>query len=138
MSSDRNLIHAWRRSVNGTILEYNGDLGADYDECVDVPNNWCRYRGSAESYGNANELDFSADCEWIANAPDNHPQPGDIVIWTGYPADPNFGHCAVALRGCTQDKIRAESQNWPDGSNCHTVIFTYQGVAGWWHLRNES
>lgn len=125
-------VHKWRQTVNGRILDHNGDLGYDYDECVDVPNSWRRYQGLPESYGNANQLNYSGDCTFTVNMPSNRPSPGDIVLWSGYPADPNYGHTAVALWGCNLNKIRAQSQNWPDGSDCHTVIFTYQGVWGWW------
>jgi hypothetical protein len=136
-------IYAWRQTVDGRILDHNGSLGYDYDQCVDVPNNWAVHIGIQESYGNAKDLDYSHDCDWIDNGPSNHPMPGDIVIWKGYPADPAYGHVAVALHGCTDLRLRCESQNWPDFSNCHAVIFGtqpptgdgYQGVAGWFHPR---
>jgi len=135
MTEQHYYVHAYRQQVQGKVLDHNGDLGYDYDECVDVANGWARYIGIGESYGNANQLNYSTDCEWIPNGPKNHPVPGDIVIWTGYPADRQYGHVAVALHGCTSMKLRCLSQNWPDGAPCGVVIFSYEGVSGWWHPR---
>jgi len=132
MSAD---IYKFRQLVQGWVLDHNGNLGYDYDECVDVPNTFARWLGQPESYGNANTLDYSSWCDWVDNSPTNHPPAGGIVIWTGYPADPTYGHVAVALRRCDEWKIRALSQNWPDGAPCGVVIFTYEGVAGWWAPR---
>lgn len=131
-------VHSYRQQVQGKVLDHNGDLGYDYDECVDVANGWATYIGIAESYGNANDLNYSHDCDWIENAPANYPHPGAIVIWDGYPADPRFGHVAVALHGCSVHRLRVLSQNFPDGSPCEVKIFSsYEGVKGWWHPRDR-
>jgi hypothetical protein len=127
-------VHSYRQFAQGRVLNHNGDLGYDYDECVDVPNGWAMFAGFNESYGNANSLKFRPDAVWIPNTPTGVPAPGDIVIWTAYPADPLYGHVAVALHGCTEQQVRALSQNFPDGSPCECKLFTYQGVAGWWHV----
>jgi len=135
MTEQHYYVHAWRQTVQGRVLDHNGDLGYNYGECVDVANSWARYIGIGESYGNANQLNYSADCDWVVNTPEAVPVPGDIVIWTAYPADPRYGHVAVSLHYCNLWKIRAQSQNWPDGSPCVVVIFSYEGVSGWWHPR---
>lgn len=114
-------------------MDHNGDLGVDYDECVDMANTWAKTIGIAESYGNADTLNYAPACDWIANEPENHPVPGDIVIFKGGAFDPVFGHVALALYYCTAQRLRVFNQNFPDGSPCHVSLFDYSNCLGWWH-----
>lgn len=127
-------VGEWRRRLP-RILDHNGNLDYDYGQCVDVLNNWAVHNGIPEAWGNAIDLDYSSSCDFIDNAPTNVPVAGDMVIWNGFPADARYGHCAVALHGCNMYKLRAESQDFPYGSDLGPVIFTYEGVKGWWHRR---
>jgi hypothetical protein len=134
-SGPRYSIHKFRQEVQGTIPDHDGTLGIDYDECVDGANTWAWVIGIEQHVGNANELDYSADCDWVANEPTNFPVPGDIVVWTGWPADVRYGHIAEALWGCSEFRLRTLDVNWPDGSGYRVNIHSYEGVKGWWHPR---
>jgi hypothetical protein len=127
--------HAFRMRWQGKLMPYNGDLSYDPGQCVDVANMWAKYIGIHESYGNANTLNYSRDCDWVPNTPTAVPKPGDIVIWNGYPADSQYGHVALNIFGSNVHQLRCLSQNWPEGSPVHVVLFGYQGVHGWWSPR---
>lgn len=77
----------------------------------------------------------------IANAKDNAPQKGDVVIWKQTASLP-FGHIAIANEG-DPNRFSSMDQNWPlegytdkNGNfigtgKCHIQEHKYTGVAGW-------
>lgn len=109
-------------------------------QCVDVQLAWCdwlrvpHFPGVPGAGWHAGM--YIPGWAWLANSPNNIPQPGDVVIWGRSPTLP-WGHEGVYLRGDVMHLITFD-QNWPYNSPCHEQGHTYGGVAGWfrplvWH-----
>jgi hypothetical protein len=69
--------------------------------------------------------------ERVKRTKDNFPLPGDIVIWFWIYG--GTGHIAVALEGCTKEKLIVLTQNDPGGSEVGEREYSYNHVVGWLH-----
>jgi CHAP domain-containing protein len=111
-------------------VDYDGYYG---DQCVDLAQVFNRlYKApflsgaSAKDIWNTYPKDFY---DRIANAPDNFPQEGDLIIWgTGLGPD---GHIAIATKDADINRFKSFDQNFPFNSACHLQEHNYTGVLGW-------
>lgn len=129
-------VNAW----NHRFLDYDHAYGP---QCVDLADQYIKdvwglpvffVTGAVDMYGHD-----PAHIEWFANDvgnPNQHPIPGDIVIWhqdqvVGVGV---HGHVDVFVSG-NGYAFTGFDQNWPVGSTCHLQAHTYEGVKGWGRLR---
>lgn len=132
-------------TFNDFVSTWNG-RGADFDgwygdQCVDLfnyynrdvvgaPFVWCNY--ASELWDNAMNAAPGYYIQ-IKNAPGNHPEAGDVVIWRGNGHHTGAaGHVAIAT-GNFDGEYEFESfdQNWPTGSLPHHQWHDYYDVIGW-------
>lgn len=73
--------------------------------------------------------------EKITNTPDNHPEPGDIVLWDTTIGP--YGHVAICW-DATTDSFNSFDANWPVGSLPHIQHHDYYGVAGWLRAKPQA
>lgn len=101
-------------------------------QCVDLVQLWARVIGSPRFTGNAKDI-FNQQGSYyaqIVNTPDNFPQGGDIVIWSGdYNGGP--GHCGIATGNGDEKTFDCFEQNDPTGVDCRVTTYNYQHVLGW-------
>lgn len=130
MTNLQQFINTW----NTRWCDYDGAFG---DQCVDLADFFARDVCAAPLFFVPTAADIWSDYPTthyarIANDPEAVPVPGDIIIWhqdaaigTG-PA----GHIGI----CTDANLSALlafSQNYPTGSPCLVLSFSYEGVTGW-------
>lgn len=126
-------------------------VAASVNKCIDLnePPGDCQCVALADAWANDQGLPLPlvADAKdfvgaivpgwtWIANTPDNQPQPGDLVVWdTRIGVD---GHIALCTGPVGPVMFTSLDQNWvnsgPNGSPAVHVDHNYFGVAGWLRL----
>lgn len=119
------------------IFDLLNNVGVDFDhafgdQCVD----WAQiinrfYKATVLTGANASDIWNTypqAFYTRIDNAPDNHPQLGDIIIWEGVP-----GHIAVSTNDADTNQFKSYDQNFPTGSPVHLQEHNYTNpkVLGW-------
>lgn len=72
----------------------------------------------------------------IDNAPNNHPEAGDIVIWSNK-AGGGYGHIAICIKADTIS-FTSFDQNYPTGSACQECTHNYTHVLGWFKKKGAS
>lgn len=138
-----------QQSAEGKGIDYDGWYG---DQCVDEMNQYLKdvcgisspiqaFPGQTayEIYQKANNSLFDK-IDNNPNDPNQIPSYGDIIFWkaniSGVTED--AGHVAVFLRGqAGVNKFTSLDQNYPTGSLVHEQEHTFQGVAGWLHLKTQ-
>lgn len=117
---------------NGQGVDFDGYAG---DQCVDLVQFYNRDVVAAPRLtGNAADIWDTypqANYDRIDNAPDNFPQPGDIVIWNRNVGGGN-GHIDVC-QTADANSFTGLDQNWPTGSVSHFQQHDYANVLGWLH-----
>lgn len=120
---------------NGKKVEYHSYSSNSKFQCVDLVNQWIDEGLGLEAIIGTNAIGFPGKAvemgwEWIPNFPEGIPDPGDLIVYEG-----QYGHIDIALEGCTIDKIKAFSQNYPTGSPCviRTSNYLKPKCIGWLH-----
>lgn len=72
----------------------------------------------------------------IDNAPNNHPNPGDIVLWDNK-AGGGYGHIAICIKA-DANSFTSFDQNYPVGSPCSQWTHNYTHVFGWFTPKGAS
>ncbi len=121
----------------GQGVDFDGYYG---DQCVDEVQFYNRdvigapsLTGNAADIWNTYPQDFY---DRIDNAPDNFPQFGDIVIWSGN-LNGGPGHIAIAIAGNVNTFLSLD-QNWVKGDPCKGVNHDYGNVLGFLRPKNAS
>lgn len=114
------------------LNKFNNFDGAYGPQCVDIIKQYFKdMLGINPITGNA--IDYFKEIPGftkIAKTVDNHPLPGDIVIWdrTVSPS----GHIGICNWTTLAGQFNCFEQNWPLNSPCHFQTHTsYKGVVGW-------
>lgn len=129
------------------LLSFVGlDLGKDLDvdhaygkQCVDLANKYAQVVWGAPYFKGNGAVDFWNTYDkrfWtpIANSTEtnNHPNPGDVVIWkmNAHAGTGIYGHVAICLSSTAQ-LMHLYSQNYPTGAPCSLLNLGFDGVVGW-------
>jgi hypothetical protein len=111
---------------NKKFLDYDGVYG---NQCVDVIKQYFQevlglppFKGDAIDYWENPPEGFTK----IAKTFYNHPEPGDLMIWSTAP----YGHIAIVNWWRWFD-VGVFEQNNPIGSPCHYGTHDYSKVLGW-------
>lgn len=132
-------------SVQDLINENNGHFltvtGGDAQQCTAVAHRWQQMLGLPIVYGNAIDVFGNApDSEYakVANAAENFPVEGDIIIWHQDPRAGTgaYGHIAVVVTADANSFTVFEQNDTIGGGNgsCREWHFhNYAGVTGWLH-----
>jgi hypothetical protein len=109
-----------------------GENPINRGQCVGLIEVWLTSQGKPHIDGNAVGLMANAlrtVYKVTNNAPDNYPQPGDIVCWDKTWGG-GFGHTAVVVAANSMF-LAVFEQNDPEGYVCTVATHGYSGVAGW-------
>lgn len=141
----QDFVNQW----NGKHDNYDNSLGT---QCKDTFSRYNRdvAKNPSYVYGDAWQLWEKAPTEYyekIVNTNTSIPNPGDVIVWKKEFG--GYGHVAIALDGCTVNKLRVFGQNYPNttkldknnnvislGSPCQVVEMSYSKVQG--YLRPKS
>lgn len=116
------------------------DLAFGWTDNLGIPRGAIRHLYAYQIFTIANDLTYQY-FDIIRNAPDNYPEPGDLVVWgMGVGV---AGHVAIAVSANT-NSFQSFDQNWDtanyhDGQGnpiCRLVNHNYNYVIGW--LRPKS
>lgn len=119
-------------------VDYDGHFG---NQCVDLYRQYAKdvlefpqspgVVGAKDMWTNYLETHYTR----IANGPDNYPEPGDVVIWSGGYGP--FGHVAICVLADAHRFVSFD-QNLPIGSLPHLQLHDYVHVLGWLRPHIES
>jgi hypothetical protein len=123
---------------NLTLVDFDDYYG---DQCVDLVQFYSRFLGGPRFTGDAIDLanQIGGFYTWEANTPTNTPPKGAIVVfgepYGRYIDDKGVtrfnGHCGIATGIKDVNSCELFEQNDPNGSNCHTKVYAYDGCLGW-------
>ena len=130
---DATILSAFIADATGQCLDLDGAYGC---QCVDLADAWANQLGHplplvmvAADFIGQNPTGW----RWVANAADNAPAPGDLVIWDtriGF-----AGHVDLCIGPSSTASFVGLDQNWfnssDHGSPAAVVTHNYYGVAGW-------
>lgn len=110
-----------------------GDTAENTGQCVGLVEVWTDSLLLPHTWGDADQLFNDADTNFfqkIVNTPDNIPQVGDIVVFSG-DFNKGVGHCGISNGVGDANAFQLFEQNDPLGSACHLATYNYQFVIGW-------
>lgn len=126
-------LATWLALRLGSRVEYPGGVGG---QCVDLCNDYLS-AVLGKSPVRANAADWAKvyvpGLRFVANAPDNAPLPGDVVIWranTPMEGIGAYGHCAVTVLADSSFVLSLD-QDWYGVKLAQLTVHSYVGVAGW-------
>ena len=123
---------------NGKYVDFDGKYGC---QCTDLIRQYLvdvfgipPFSIPAVSYAKEMYTKFNPSNKYftrVYNSLTAVPKKGDIIVWGwSWPTTGYAGHVAI-FTGGDVNRFISFSQNYPTGSTCRYVNYTYRGVLGW-------
>lgn len=139
----QDFVSRWK----GKYLDFDGFPPSNPYQCVDLARQYwkdvCKIaqprsvKGASDFWTNyPTDPNLNQNFDRIDNAPNNHPNAGDVIIWSNK-AGGGFGHIAICL-SANASSFTSFDQNYPTGAPCGEYSHNYTHVLGWFSRKGAS